>query len=146
MTSIERIVEYTNIPVEPFDEGNNNLSKTWPQTGEITLQNVSLSYDKNLPDVLKNISLNIRPGEKVGIVGRTGAGKSSFFQILFRMYEPNGLILIDGVDIKTLKLTDLRSKLTIIPVSLFFVYISIIFFVIIKLYNYSKSLFCSRER
>jgi ATP-binding cassette subfamily C (CFTR/MRP) protein 4 len=118
MTSIERIVEYTNIPPEPLNVGQKNLDKAWPQSGEIKLQNVSLSYDKNLPDVLKNISLNIRPGEKVGIVGRTGAGKSSFFQILFRMYEPNGLILIDGVDIRALKLTDLRTKLTIIPVSL----------------------------
>jgi ATP-binding cassette subfamily C (CFTR/MRP) protein 4 len=116
MTSIERIVEYTNMPSEPLYVGEKKPDKNWPQTGEISLRNVSLSYDKNLPDVLKGISLDIKPGEKVGIVGRTGAGKSSFFQILFRMYEPTGLILIDGVDISKLKLTDLRTKLTIIPV------------------------------
>jgi ABC-type multidrug transport system fused ATPase/permease subunit len=98
--------------------GRKKLDKKWPQRGEITFNNVSLSYDKNLPDVLRGISVNIKSGEKVGIVGRTGAGKSSFFQILFRMYEPKGVILIDGVDIRTLKLTDLRSKLTIIPVSI----------------------------
>jgi ATP-binding cassette subfamily C (CFTR/MRP) protein 4 len=75
MTSIERIVEYTNIEPEPLHKGIEKIDKTWPQNGEIVLRNVSLSYDKNLPDVLKNISVNIRPGEKVGIVGRTGAGK-----------------------------------------------------------------------
>ena len=70
MTSIERIVEYTNIPSEPLQIGQNKLDKNWPEFGEIALTNVSLSYDKNLPDVLKNISLNIKPGEKVGIVGK----------------------------------------------------------------------------
>jgi ABC-type multidrug transport system fused ATPase/permease subunit len=100
--------------------GDDVKDDSWPQTGEITLKDVSLSYDKNLPDVLKNISLHIRPGEKVGIVGRTGAGKSSFFQILFRMYEPSGSIVIDGIDIRTLKLTELRKRLTIIPVRFYF--------------------------
>lgn len=116
MTSIERIVEYTNIPSEPLNQGNEITDKSWPNAGEIVLDQVSLSYDENLPDVLKKISLYINPGEKVGIVGRTGAGKSSFFQILFRMYEPKGLILIDGVNTRKLKLLDLREKLTIIPV------------------------------
>ena len=119
MTSVERIVEYTDIPAEPLNIGDEVGDEKWPQNGEITLKDVSLSYDKNLPDVLKNISLNIRPGEKVGIVGRTGAGKSSFFQILFRMYEPTGSIVIDGIDICKLKLTELRKKLTIIPVRRF---------------------------
>lgn len=116
MTSIERIVEYTNIPAEPFDSGKIASDKQWPQKGEILLKDVCLSYDKNLPDVLKSISLKINSGEKVGIVGRTGAGKSSFFQVLFRMYEPRGSIIIDGEEIKDLKLTHLRSRLTIIPV------------------------------
>jgi ATP-binding cassette subfamily C (CFTR/MRP) protein 4 len=120
MTSIERIMEYINIPSEPLHIGRKQVDENWPQKGEIRFNNVSLSYDKNLPDVLRGISVNIKPGEKVGIVGRTGAGKSSFFQILFRMYEPKGEILIDGVDIQSLKLTDLRTKLTIIPVLMFF--------------------------
>jgi ATP-binding cassette subfamily C (CFTR/MRP) protein 4 len=115
MTSIERIIEYINIPSEPLDTGLDNVDKTWPANGAISLKNVSLSYDTNLPTVLKNISFTIKPGEKVGIVGRTGAGKSSLFQILFRMYEPTGQIQIDGLDISQLKLTDLRSRLTCIP-------------------------------
>ncbi|CAF0837577.1 unnamed protein product [Brachionus calyciflorus] len=115
MTSIERIVEYTNIPSEPLYEGKTKAPINWPTKGEIKFENVSLNYDKNLPSVLKEISLNIRPAEKIGIVGRTGAGKSSFFQAIFRMYEPTGKINIDGVNIKDLSLNDLRTKLTIIP-------------------------------
>ena len=116
MTSIERIVEYTNIKCEPLHEGKRIPPVNWPQKGEIIFNNVSLSYDKNLPNVLKNISLKIHPAEKIGIVGRTGAGKSSFFQTIFRMYEPEGEIIVDGINIKDLKLVDLRTKLTIIPV------------------------------
>nr|QUF59454.1 ATP-binding cassette transporter Abcc4-1 [Brachionus angularis] len=115
MTSIERIVEYTNLESEPLDKGEKKAPINWPSKGEIKFENVSLSYDKNLPNVLKNISLKINSGEKIGIVGRTGAGKSSFFQTIFRMYEPNGHIYIDDVDIKKLSLNDLRDKLTIIP-------------------------------
>ncbi len=117
MTSIERIIEYTNLPSEPLAEGKRKPPVDWPSKGEITFQDVSLSYDANLPNVLKRVSLSIGAHEKIGIVGRTGAGKSSFFQTIFRMYEPNGRILIDGVNIQELSLKDLRSKLTIIPVS-----------------------------
>jgi ATP-binding cassette subfamily C (CFTR/MRP) protein 4 len=116
MTSIERIMEYTNLKSEPLDMGKIKPPSNWPNKGHISFQNVSLSYDKNLPNVLKNVSANIDPSEKIGIVGRTGAGKSSFFQTIFRMYEPTGNILIDGINIKDLSLKDLRTKLTIIPV------------------------------
>lgn len=116
MTSIERIVEYTNIETEPLNEGKVKAPVNWPNKGEITFETVSLNYDKKLPSVLKGISLNIRPGEKIGIVGRTGAGKSSFFQAIFRMYEPEGKIFIDGINIRELNLKELRTKLTIIPV------------------------------
>nr|APD26517.1 ATP-binding cassette transporter subfamily C member 4 X1 protein [Brachionus koreanus] len=115
MTSIERIVEYTNIPSEPLNDGKIEPPINWPTSGEIKFDKVSLNYDKNLPSVLKEISLNIKAGEKIGIVGRTGAGKSSFFQAIFRMYEPSGKIFIDGVDITQLSLNNLRTKLTIIP-------------------------------
>lgn len=118
MTSIERIIEYTNVKSEPLREGRRKPPVDWPSKGEIVFKNVSLSYDKNLPNVLKNISLKIYAGEKIGIVGRTGAGKSTFFQTIFRMYEPEGQIIIDDVNIKELCLLDLRNKLTIIPVIL----------------------------
>ena len=117
MTSIERIVEYTNIKREPLHEGKRTPPENWPDKGEVIFKNVSLSYDKNLPNVLKNISLRINPAEKIGIVGRTGAGKSSIIQSLFRMAEPEGSIIIDDVETKDLSLRDLRSKLSIIPVS-----------------------------
>lgn len=116
MTSIERIIEYTNIKSEPLYEGKRKPAANWPNKGEIEFRNVSLSYDKNMPNVLKNLTLKIYQAEKIGIVGRTGAGKSSFFQTIFRMYEPDGSIIIDDIDIKDLSLFDLRNKLTIIPV------------------------------
>lgn len=128
MTSIERIVEYMNIPSEPLHTSERDPPDSmWPKSGEIVLNDVSLSYDHNLPDVLKGISVSINSGEKVGIVGRTGAGKSSFFQVLFRMYEPRGTILIDGVDVRKIKLTDLRSKLTIIPVNSYILLFQVFF-------------------
>lgn len=122
MTSVERIVEYTDIDTEPLTKGRQKAPAVWINKGEIVFKNVSLSYDKNMPNVLKNISLTIHPAEKIGIVGRTGAGKSSFFLTLFRMYQPDGEILIDGVNISDLALNELRDKLTIIPVSLSFKY------------------------
>ena len=123
MTSVERILEYVDLPNE-----NNRLNKDykkkaikpsedWPQNGEIVFDNVSYSYSKeeNLPNVLSNLSFKINKGEKIGIVGRTGAGKSSIIQTLFRMSEPDGSILIDNINIKELNLSDLRSRISIIP-------------------------------
>ena len=129
MTSIERILEYTNIPKEPLDARKQKTSKEWPSRGQIVYQDVSLSYDKHLPNVLKNISLCINPSEKIGIVGRTGAGKSSFFLTLFRMYEPTGNVFIDGINIKNISLQDLRDKLTIIPVHFIFTNLILINFI-----------------
>ena len=72
MTSVERIVEYTEIPGEPLNEEKEKPPKDWPDKGEIKFDDVCLSYDPNLPPVLKNLSLNIKSNEKIGIVGRTG--------------------------------------------------------------------------
>lgn len=117
MTSYERINEYSKLDVEPLDTGKVKPPADWPSEGEITFDNVSFSYDpKNkLPNVLNELTFTIRAGEKVGIIGRTGAGKSSIIQTLFRMSEPDGQILIDNVDTKELSLHDLRSKIAIIP-------------------------------
>jgi len=80
------------------------------------MNKLEMRYREDLPLVLKGINLTFKPGEKVGIVGRTGAGKSSIMQALFRLVEPSsGSIVIDGIDTSTIGLADLRSRLAIIP-------------------------------
>ncbi|CAH1105159.1 unnamed protein product [Psylliodes chrysocephalus] len=107
MTGIERVLEYTDIEKE-------NRTKDWPSEGKIEYRNVSLIYETSNQKVLKNISFVINPKEKVGIVGRTGAGKSSIISTLFRLYDIEGSIFIDQVDSKVLSLECLRSKMAII--------------------------------
>ncbi|CAF4306139.1 unnamed protein product, partial [Adineta steineri] len=80
------------------------------------IKNLSTQYRQNLPLVLKDLTIDIQPGEKIGIIGRTGSGKSSLCLALFRIIEPiNGTIVIDNVDIRHIGLHDLRSKITVIP-------------------------------
>jgi ABC-type multidrug transport system fused ATPase/permease subunit len=117
MTSAERVSEYTLLERESIKKGSTKPPPNWPSTGEIFFNDVSFAYDENLPYVLKNVTFKINAREKVGVVGRTGAGKSTIFQTLFRMAEPDGAVLIDGVNIKDLSLHDLRTKISIIPVS-----------------------------
>ncbi|KAL3493893.1 P-loop containing nucleoside triphosphate hydrolase protein [Aspergillus germanicus] len=89
---------------------------TWPERGQITFDSVAMRYRAGLPLVLKDLSMEIAGGERIGIVGRTGAGKSSIMSALFRLTElSGGKISIDGVDIGTVGLQDLRSRLAIIP-------------------------------
>ncbi|GFR66669.1 canalicular multispecific organic anion transporter 1 [Elysia marginata] len=88
----------------------------WPNSGEIKVSGYSASYKPELPPVISNVSFTINAGEKVGIVGRTGAGKSSLTLALFRLLEANkGEITIDGIDISNVGLRDLRSNITILP-------------------------------
>nr|QNH67886.1 ATP-binding cassette transporter subfamily C member 4 X3 [Brachionus rotundiformis] len=115
MTSVERVLEYSELETEPLDKGDRKPPTGWPSNGEITFDNVSFRYDKNLSYVLNDMNIKINAGEKIGIVGRTGAGKSSIIQTLFRMAEPDGYLYIDDINIKELSLHDLRSKLSIIP-------------------------------
>ena len=124
---VERIKEYTDLENEAPTKSNspegNRMNPPlqypgdqWPSKGAIEFKNYSTRYRDDLPEVVKNISFKINPGEKVGIVGRTGAGKSSLTLALFRIIEASkGQILIDDVDISSMGLYELRKKLTIIP-------------------------------
>ncbi|CAG9825248.1 unnamed protein product [Phaedon cochleariae] len=111
MTSMERALEYTSIQMEPA-EGTTH--QNWPNQGSITYDNVSLTYNNN-EVVLRNLEFRVESGQKIGIVGRTGAGKSSIISSIFRLYEAEGVISIDGVNIKSLALKFLRRNLAIIP-------------------------------
>ncbi|CAN6448506.1 unnamed protein product [Victoria cruziana] len=116
MISVERILQYTRIPAEPPLMISNGPSKKWPAYGEIDISELQVRYAPHLPLVLKGISCNFHGGAKTGIVGRTGSGKSTLVQALFRIIDPScGRIVIDGVDISTIGLHDLRSRLSIIP-------------------------------
>ncbi|XP_073340805.1 ATP-binding cassette sub-family C member 5 [Pagrus major] len=117
-TSVERIHHYIQSLSQEAPARVKGCSPPadWPQQGELVLRDVDMRYQENLPLVLNKISCSIRPKEKVGIVGRTGSGKSSLGVALFRLVEScGGSILIDGVDISDIGLADLRSKLSIIP-------------------------------
>ncbi|KAM8716483.1 hypothetical protein ACLKA7_003372 [Drosophila subpalustris] len=119
MTSVERVIEYRN--VKPEGEFSSPSGKkppaSWPEKGEIVADDLSLRYapDPQAPYVLKSLTFIIQPHEKVGIVGRTGAGKSSLINALFRLSYNDGSILIDKRDTEELGLHDLRSKISIIP-------------------------------
>uniref|UniRef100_A0A8C1ZUR2 ATP-binding cassette sub-family C member 5 n=1 Tax=Cyprinus carpio TaxID=7962 RepID=A0A8C1ZUR2_CYPCA len=113
-TSVERINHY--IKVEAPICGSSAPASSWPEEGRITFQNVEMRYRDDLPLVLKNLSFSVLPEETVGIVGRTGSGKSSLGVALFRLAElSRGSIIIDGVNIAHIGLEDLRSKLSVIP-------------------------------
>ncbi|RUS23063.1 hypothetical protein BC937DRAFT_92822, partial [Endogone sp. FLAS-F59071] len=117
LNAIERVQEYLEIDEEPLSKvPENEPPVSWPQTGEIKVEDLVVQYAPENPPVLRDVSFHVKPREKVGIVGRTGSGKSTLAISLFRFMEPTkGRILIDGVDIHKIGLEDLRSRLTIIP-------------------------------
>eukprot|EP00795_Rhopilema_esculentum_P002810 gene2810-1037_t len=115
MTSVERVLEYCEIESEAPPVTEKRPPDNWPENGSISFKNMSLRYAPHLKDVLHRISCKVRPREKVGVCGRTGAGKSSLLSTLFRTAEPSGEIKIDNVNISELGLKDLRSKISIIP-------------------------------
>ncbi|CAH1780700.1 unnamed protein product [Owenia fusiformis] len=117
MTSVERIIEYTHLQSEAeLDSGPNSKPPSdWPKHGIITGEKASFKYSEEAPVVLKNLYFCVRAQEKVGIVGSTGAGKSSLISMLFRLAEPSGKLLIDGVSITEIGLHDLRGAMAIIP-------------------------------
>ncbi|KAK7893415.1 hypothetical protein WMY93_022567 [Mugilogobius chulae] len=115
MTSVERVVEYTELDSEAPWETQKKPPPDWPRQGMVTFDKVNLRYSDDGPFVLTDLSFILQPGEKVGVVGRTGAGKSSLVSALFRLSEPKGNIYIDGVLTSELGLHDLRQKMSIIP-------------------------------
>ncbi|SCV05082.1 LANO_0G18074g1_1 [Lachancea nothofagi CBS 11611] len=116
MNSVERLKEYMDVEQEPHFQGTHNPPPEWPSQGKIEVNDLSLRYAPKLPKVIKNVSFTVDPNCKVGIVGRTGAGKSTIITALFRFLDPeSGHIKIDNVDITTIELKRLRQSITIIP-------------------------------
>lgn len=141
MTSVERVIEYTELESEAPWETQKRPPPDWPSNGLVTFDRVSFSYSDDSPPVLHSLKVMFLPQEKVGlfsppfvppfvttlmfdwltplsqvgIVGRTGAGKSSLVSALFRLAEPQGKIYIDGVQTSEIGLHDLRQKMSIIP-------------------------------
>lgn len=122
MNSVARVHEYSVIPTEGEDLDEDSIERgrsqlrTWPQRGKLEVSHLVVRHATHLPPVLEDVSFTVSPSTRVGIVGRTGAGKSSLVLALFRFLEPSmGRILIDDVDISQVPLTTLRRRLAIIP-------------------------------
>ena len=116
MNAVERLQYYGTQLAEEAPLHTIDVRPSWPEKGEIIFDNVQMRYREGLPLVLSGLSMHVQGGERIGIVGRTGAGKSSIMSTLFRLVEiSGGCITIDGMNISTIGLYDLRSRLAIIP-------------------------------
>jgi ABC-type multidrug transport system fused ATPase/permease subunit len=117
MTSVERLQFYCDLPAEKNYLGQAlELDESWPQSGDLEFKNVSLRYAEHLPLVLKNVSFKINSGARVGLIGRTGSGKSTIFQSVYRFVDiVSGEILIDNKPIHQIPLKRVRKNLAVIP-------------------------------
>ncbi|KAH7103342.1 ATP-dependent bile acid permease [Auriculariales sp. MPI-PUGE-AT-0066] len=116
MNTVERIIVYCNLESEPPLRLDSDPKQGWPPQGKIEFKDVEWRYRDNLPMALKKVTFTINPGERVGIVGRTGAGKSSILTAMFRTGPlAGGQILVDGIDITTIGVETLRWNISIIP-------------------------------
>ena len=114
MNAAERVIEYSELPTESL--GGEKPPAAWPTTGRVEIEELDVAYAEDLPPVLKKLSFSVKDNERIGVVGRTGAGKSSLTLALFRFLEArSGKITIDGLDISKMDLHTLRSRLAIIP-------------------------------
>ena len=114
MTSAERVMEYCNLAPEP-DVPFSFVPPNWPKSGKIESSNISFSYHDSLPAALTDLTFCINDGEKVGVIGRTGAGKSSLFSAMFRTGPVHGDLIFDGIHNKSVSLYDWRKNFSIIP-------------------------------
>lgn len=115
MISVERIIEYVGIPQEEL-QGSEFPPSSWPAEGKIEFEHVTLKYKPELPPALSNVSFLIASGMQVGIIGRTGAGKSSILNALFRLVPIcNGRILVDGIDMARIAVRELRAHFAVVP-------------------------------
>ena len=113
--AIERVLEYEKIEQEAAWE-TENVDEAWPRTGRLEVSGVTARYRENLPPCLEALSLSLASGEKLGVCGRTGAGKSSLASLLLRIIDPcQGEVRLDGLDTSTVGLQQLRARLTIVP-------------------------------
>ena len=119
MTSAERVMTYTKLESESGYWNDTVPSKPWPREGNISFRNVSLKYYQGGPKVLKNLDFVIKGNSKVGVVGRTGAGKSSLVAAILRMPDPDGDVIIDGVKLKELNLQESRRCISVLGQSPF---------------------------
>jgi ABC-type multidrug transport system fused ATPase/permease subunit len=111
LEALERVVLYTDLLIE--DQSGVEVPESWPANNKIEVRNLSVAYAPELPLVLQNISFTVEASQRVGIVGRTGSGKSSLILALLRLLEiRSGTITIDGIDISTVKVHDLRSRIS----------------------------------
>ncbi|WVF68119.1 hypothetical protein IAT40_002882 [Kwoniella sp. CBS 6097] len=115
MNNAERIIHYTSLPREPSPTLPSDPSPSWPSRGSMYFRNVSLRYSDPGPWVLKGLNFDIGGGEKVGVIGRTGAGKSSLVAAIMRMVSVDGKIEVDGVDLRNVGIDTIRSRIGIIP-------------------------------
>ncbi|KAF0901952.1 hypothetical protein E2562_011785 [Oryza meyeriana var. granulata] len=119
MISVERVVEYVGIPQEEL-HGSESPHGSWPTEGKVEFEHVTLRYKEDLPPALNDVSFVISSGMQVGIIGRTGAGKSSILNALFHLVPIcNGRILVDGFDVAKLAVRDLRGHFAVVPQSPF---------------------------
>ncbi|KAF9469452.1 P-loop containing nucleoside triphosphate hydrolase protein [Collybia nuda] len=112
---LERLQEYMVIEQEPKPEKDSSPPAHWPSSGDLRVENLSAKYSHDGPMVLHDISFDLRSGERIGVVGRTGSGKSSLMLSLLRCIPTNGEVFYDGLPTSTLNLNSLRSQVTIIP-------------------------------
>ena len=115
MTSAERVFEYCRLKAEPDVKTNTSVPSDWPRSGKIEATQASFAYHDTLPKVLDELEFCINSGEKIGIIGRTGAGKSSMFSAMFRTGLVSGDFSLDGVTNNCVSLHDWRKNLSIIP-------------------------------